>query len=317
MRKYTLSASTNERLRQKKIEAGINTRGDLSMSDYVPLDDVSARVLITHSHVAPMPTNQEIVDWFEKKMGNAVRANLETVTEYPKHNAVSVVVSRRVERLPIAAANNMIRAGIDTYQDDDNAIWKVTRNEHGPYLIRDGGEPVERMLEIRKANLQGQRNGRNPLRFASVMDSIPSAGGGYARVGKGDLVDFFDRGLIHRGRVTSSTNSGVNIRVEGGSLDGKTLQVDPAAILTVREKALVEEQREDDLMRDYYKLLYPGNPEMTRTISPLSRKPVNDPRPLKVQNIKTVMGSAASPEGVVKKNSASRRVVRRVKGTRA
>jgi len=151
--------------------------------------------------------------------------------------------------------------------------------------------------------LVGLLPGLGPLATISILlpltYSIPTTGGGYAAVDIGDIVDFYNASMIYRGQVESAGTTGVKIKVLN---KGDVFTVDPQAITNVVEKSAASEKEQDDAIRRYFSLIYPGNPKMTEIISPNSSKPVRDPRPLKVEPIEvaasTAVGASVSASAV-------------------
>jgi hypothetical protein len=283
-----------DRMNAKLQASGIKGRQDLELHDAKVLEkDRAVRVLATYSPLYGPPSIYDTQHWLSSKMGEFgqfVALRPDTVAVYPENNTVTFVVEQKVTRQPLAAASGMVKAGVDQYLDGQNVLWEVVKAEQGPsYIVRKDGVSVERMLEIRRQALRGGVSGRKHVTLAS-LDTIPTAGGGFATVDVGDTVDFYNAGLIHRGKVGSAGANGVKI-----SVGGDTYTVDPQAITNVVEKSASAQTEQDDAMRRYFSLIYPGNPKMTEMISPTSNKPVNDPRPMKVEPIEVVASAGATP----------------------
>jgi hypothetical protein len=239
------------------------------------------------------PSVWDIQGWLRQRMGEfgeKVQARQETVSVYPEKNFITFIVEQKVVRQPVSVTANMVQAGMDQYIDPaDQTLWEVVRAEQGPsYIVKREGAPVEQMLEARRQALRGGASGRKHITLAA-MDSMPVAGGGFATVDIGDTVDFYANGNIKRGKVSSVGATGVKV-----ASNGDTFTIDPAAITSVVEKSPAAGKETDDVMRRYFSLVYPGNPEMVEIISPTSSKPVKDPRPLQVEPIEKAMSASYS-----------------------
>jgi hypothetical protein len=293
-----------DRVQARLKERGLTSRYDLALTDVRMLDKLSASFLMTFDTAKGPPSNNEIAKWMDEKFPTTdnrqrVSARLDTVRLYPSHSAVTFIAERVAERRPVSAANNMLRAAIpNQYVDpqEQNTIWEVVQAADGlSFLVRKDGTSIDELVRMRQDALKGVACGRRSVVFAAI-DSIPSAGGGFARTEIGDVVDFYDRGLIHRGRVTSVGASEVLINV-----DGSKFRVDPTAITTIREKAPKSESKEDDALRRYYANVYPGNPEMTKTVTPLSRQSVKPMSSIDVEPISVAASASPAPSDDVKK----------------
>jgi hypothetical protein len=269
-----------QRMNSRLTERGIKGRQDLELHDVKLLEEGrAARVLATYSSLYGPPSVWDVQNWLASRMGEfslRVQARTETIAAYPERNFVTFVVEQKVLRQPLSATAQMVKAGVDQFLDRDNMLWEVVNAEQGPgYIVRKEGVTVEKMLELRRQALRGGVSGRKHVTLASV-DSIPSAGGGFATADVGDVVDFYHGGMIFRGKITSSGSAGVKVKKLNSS---DTFTVDPGQITTIVEKGAGAQKEQDDAMRRYFSLQYPGNPEMTEIISPTSSLPVKDDRP--------------------------------------
>lgn len=269
-----------QRMNGRLAERGIKGRQDLELHDARLLEDGrAARVLATYSPLFGPPSVWDVQHWLSSRMGEfgvQAQARPETVAVYPDRNFITFVVDQKSLRQPLSAATNMVKVGVDQYLDTDNNLWEVVKADQGPnFIVRKEGVTVERMLEIRRQALRGGASGRKHVTLAAV-DSIPSAGGGFATADVGDVVDFYHAGFIHRGKVQSAGANGVKVKKLNSS---DTFTIDPGAITAVVEKSAGAQKEQDDTMRRYWSLVYPGNPQMTEIISPTSSKPLADPRP--------------------------------------
>ncbi len=293
-----------ERMNNRLAERGIKGRQDLEMHDAKVLEEGRAvRILATYSPLYGPPSVHDVHGWMKSRMadfGQDVLARTDTISAYPEKNFITFVVEQKRIRQPLAAAKGMTKAGVDQYIDNDGMLWEVVKAEQGAsYIVRKGGADIEQMLKLRKQALQGGLvspggvSARKHITLAS-LDAIPSAGGGYANVDLGDVVDFYANSLIHRGQVKSVGAAGVKIQVLNGS---DTFTVDPQAITNVIEKSPAATKEQDDAIRRYFSLVYPGNPEMTEKISPTSTKPIKDGRPrpedMDLQPLQTTLEASA------------------------
>lgn len=280
-----------KRMNDRLSARGMSGRQDLEMHDAKSVEQGRAvRVLATYSPVYGPPSIHDVQHWLRQRMGefaDKVQARTETVSAFPEKNFVTFIVESKVLRQPMTATTGMVKAGVDQFIDGEQNLWEVVKAEQGPsYIVKRDGTPVEKMLEFRRQALRGGASSRKHVTLAAV-DSIPSAGGGFASADVGDTVDFYANGNIQRGKVTSVTANGVKVSTAGDSFT-----IDPAAITSVVEKGPGAHKEQDDLMRRYFSLVYPGNPKMTEIISPSSSKPIKDPRPLDVEPLeKTLSGS--------------------------
>lgn len=282
-----------KRMNDRLSARGMTGRQDLEMHDVKSVEQGRAvRVLATYSPVYGPPSVHDVQHWLRQRMGEfaeKVQARTETLSAYPEKSFVTFIVESKVLRQPLSASAGMVKAGVDQFIDGEQNLWEVVNAEQGAgYIIRRESTPVEKMLEFRRQALRGGASSRKHVTLAS-MDAIPSAGGGFASADVGDTVDFYANGLINRGKVSSVTANGVKI-----STANDTFTVDPAAITSIVEKGAGGQKEEDDIIRRYFSLVYPGNPKMTEIISPLSNKPINDPRPLEVEPIEKAMSASAT-----------------------
>lgn len=314
-----------ERMQNRLVASGQKGRNDLEMHDARVIETGNAvRVLATYSELYGPPSVHDIQAWVANRMGafaSQVTARLDTVQAYPEKNFITFVIEQRRLRQPLSATALMVKAGPDTFLDNDNQLWEVVKADEGPnYIVRKETTSIEEMLKVRREALRGGASARKHVTLASV-DSIPSAGGGYASMDLGDVVDFYHNGQLHRGKVQSAGAAGIRV---SSLTSGDTFTVDPAAITSVVEKSPAATKEQDDIMRRYWSHVYPGNPAMTEIISPSSSKPVQDNRPPPggepLQNIEVVAsarGVSASvrpTERVPGKPSPSARVEKRVSG---
>ena len=267
-----------QRVNAKLQARGVTGRQDLEMHDARVIEaGAAAKVLATYSALYGPPSVWDVQGWLKARMGafgEQVQARADTVACYPEGSFITFVVEQVRARQPLQASANMVRAGIDQFLDQENRLWEVVKAEQGPsYIVRRETMPIEHMLEVRRQTLRGGASARRHVTLAAV-DSIPSAGGGFATVNLGDLVGFYHARVVHQGTVKSAGASGVRI-----STGTDTYTVDPSAILNVIEKSASSKKEQDDVMRRYWSLVYPGNPSMTETLSPLSTKSTKDPRP--------------------------------------
>lgn len=268
------------RMQQKLSASGDKCRSDLELHDAQSIETGSAvRVLATYSELYGPPSVHDIQSWVTDRMGafgSQVNARVDTVQAYPEQNFITFVIEQRRLRQPLSATATMVSAGVDQFLDTDNALWEVVKADEGPsYITRKESTSIEEMLETRHSALRGGASARKTVTLAA-MDSIPSAGGGYASMDLGDVVDFYHNGQIQRGKVQSAGSAGIKV---SSLTSGDTYTVDPAAITNIVEKSAGAAKTQDDIMRRYYSTQYPGNPEMTEIISPLSTLPVKDDRP--------------------------------------
>ena len=269
-----------QRMNSRLTERGIKGRQDLELHDVKLLESGrAARVLATYSSLYGPPSVWDVQNWLASRMGEfsvQVQARTETISAYPERNFVTFVVEQKTLRQPMTSTAQMVKAGVDQYLDKDNMLWEVVKAEQGPsYIVRKEGVTVEKMLEVRRQALRGGVSGRKHVTLAAI-DSIPSAGGGFATADIGDVVDFYHGGGIYRGKVQSAGSAGVKVKKLNSS---DVFTIDPGAITTIVEKGAGAEKEQDDITRRYWSLVYPGNPEMVEIISPTSSLPVNDPRP--------------------------------------
>lgn len=294
-----------KRMNSKLAERGLGGRQDLEMHDAKSVEQGRAvRVLATYSPVYGPPSAWDVQQWLKQRMGEfgeKVQARNETLVAFPEKNFVTFIVESKVLRQPMSATSGMLKAGVDQYIDtNDQSLWEVVKAEQGPsYIVKRDGAAVEQMLEARRQALRGGASGRKHVTLAA-MDSMPVAGGGFASVDIGDTVDFYANGNINRGKVTSVTSAGVKV-----STANDTFTIDPAAITAVIEKSPAAGKEQDDIMRRYFSLIYPGNPKMVEIISPTSSKPVKDPRPLDVEPIEKAVSAGFSASVKVAKPEAS------------
>jgi hypothetical protein len=314
-----------ERMNSRLAERGIKGRQDLELHDAKVIDAGRAvKVLAGYSPLYGPPSVHDVTHWVQSRMaefGQDVMTRPDTISVYPEKNFVTFVVEQKQARQPLAAAKGMTRAGVDQYLDSEGKLWEVVKAEQGgsSYILRRDGVSIEQMLSVRKQALRGGLvspggvSARKNVTLAS-LDSIPSAGGGYANVEVGDVVDFYANSLIHRGQVKSAGVGGVKIQVLNGS---DTFTVDPQAITNVIEKSPAASKEQDDAIRRYFSLVYPGNPEMTEIISPNSSAPIKDNRPhdeLEIQPIETSLEGSATPRVTTR---PTERVLGKLPGTRA
>jgi hypothetical protein len=275
------------------IKGNASGRMDLEMHDLKSVEAGRAvRVLATYAPLMGPPSIHDVQNWLSAKLGEfgtKVQARADTVSAFPEQNFLTFIVEHKAVRQPLLATSTMIKAGVDQFLDEDNTLWEVVKAEQGPsYLVRKDGIPVEKMLELRKPALRGGMSARKTVTLAA-MDSIPSAGGGYASVDLGDLVDFYHDGLIARGRIATVNATGVHIKTSNG-----TYTVVAEAITNVVEKGPTAAKQQDDAMRRFYSHQYPGNPEMTKIISPTSSLPIKDAQDF---NIEPLVRSASTKIG--------------------
>lgn len=267
-----------QRVNEKLKARGATGRQDLEMHDARVIEaGAAAKVLATYSALYGPPSVWDVQGWLKERMGafgEQVQARADTVACYPEGNFITFVVEQVRARQPLQATTGMVRAGVDQFLDQENRLWEIVKAEQGPsYIVRRETMPIERMLDVRRQVLRGGASARRHVTLAAV-DSIPSAGGGFATVGLGDVVGFYHGGQVYQGTVKSAGASGVRI-----STGSDTFTVDPGAILNIIEKSPAAKKEQDDVMRRYWSLVYPGNPTMTETLSPLSTKSTKDPRP--------------------------------------
>lgn len=282
-----------KRMNERLTARGVSGRRDLEMHDAKSVEQGRAvRILATYSPVYGPPSVHDVQHWLRQRMGefsDKVSARAETLSAFPEKNFITFIVESKILRQPLTAASGMIKAGVDQYIDTDQNLWEVVKADQGQsYIVKRESTPVEKMLDFRRQALRGGASGRKHVTLAAV-DSIPSAGGGFASADVGDTVDFYANGNIQRGKVTSVTANGVKV-----STAGDTFTIDPAAITSVVEKGPGAHKEQDDIMRRYFSLVYPGNPAMTEIISPSSSKPIKDPRPLDVEPIERAMSASFS-----------------------
>lgn len=282
-----------KRMNDRLTARGMTGRQDLEMHDAKSVEQGRAvRVLATYSPVYGPPSVHDVQHWLRQRMGefaDKIHARPETLAAFPEKNFVTFIVESKVLRQPMTATAGMIKAGMDQFIDTDQNLWEVVKAEQGPsYIVKRESTPVEKMLEFRRQALRGGASSRKHVTLAAY-DTMPAAGGGFAAADVGDTVDFYANGAINRGKVTSVTANGVKISTAGDSFT-----VDPAAITSIVEKGAGGQKEQDDVIRRYFSLVYPGNPKMTEIISPLSNKPLKDPRPLEVEPIERAMSASAT-----------------------
>ena len=276
-----MKSNFRERMQSKLKASGHTGRTDLELHDVKVIESgTAARVLATYSELrGGVPSVWDVQSWLTERMGAFgahVQARFETISAYPERNFITFVVEQKRLRQPLSAAKGMTKAGIDQYLDNDGQLWEVVQADEGPnYILRKEGTSIEEMLDVRKAALRGAAAGRKNVSLAAV-DTIPSAGGGFASVDVGDTVDFYHANAIHRGKVGSAGAAGVKVTSLGG---GGTFTIDPAAITSIIEKSAAAMKEGDDITRRYFSNIYPGNPAMTEIISPSSTLPTKDNRP--------------------------------------
>lgn len=272
----------------------VTGRMDFELHDLKAVDKSAVRVLATYASVLGTPTPFDVQNWLTTKLGdfsNKVQARMDTVAIYPERNFVTFIVEPKVARLPLSASLKMFKAGIDQFVDTSDLLWEVVKPDSGSaYLVRKEAASVEQMLEVRKQALRGTHTHRSNVTLAAV-DSIPGVGGGFASVSLGDLVDFYHDGLIKRGRISSLNATGFSISTSSGSFGG----IDPHAVIAVVERSAAADKEQDDVIRRYYSMLYPANPEMVELISPSSSVKVEDKRPLQVTPMSQMLGASARP----------------------
>lgn len=290
-----------ERMQAKLKASGEKGRSDLELHDARVIEAGNAvRVLATYSDLYGPPSVWDIQSWLKDKMGgfgDRVSARPETISAYPEKNFITFIVDQKRLRQPLAATATMTKAGVDQFLDNDSQLWQVVKAEDGPsYIVRKEGTSIEEMIQTRHEALRGATSARKHVSLAAA-DTIPSAGGGFAAVDIGDVVDFYHDGQISRGKIQSAGSAGVKVSQLSG---GGTFTIDPAAITSVVEKSPASAKERDDIMRRYHSLIYVGNPAMTEIISPTSTMPIKDKRlpPGKDEPIKPIE-VVASARGVV------------------
>jgi hypothetical protein len=272
-----------------------NTAGrmDFELHDIRAVDSGRAvRVLATYAPALGAPNAFDIQHWFSTKLGDyasKIQARAETIAVYPDGHFVTMIVESKSTRQAFSASAKMVKAGVNQYIDDSSTVWEVVKGEKGPqFLVKKENATIEQMLAVRSAALRGgaSTGNRRQVTLAAV-DALPQPGGGFATAGIGDLVEFYHDGLIHRGRIASANSTGLSVKT---SRD--TYTIDPHAVTQVIERSPAQEKEDDTITRRYFSLVYPGNPEMTKIISPLATGPVTDPRPLQVEPISAKVGAS-------------------------
>jgi hypothetical protein len=275
-----MSGNFLDRMKAKLEASGKTGRRDLEMHDARVVESGTAvRVLATYAEFYGPPSVHDINEWVKDRMGDfstRVTPRLDTIQAYPERNFITFLLEQKRLRQPLSATELMVKAGPDTYLDNENQLWEVVQADEGQkYIVRRESTSIEEMLEVRKDTLRGGKSARKHMTFASV-DSIPAAGGGFSSMDVGDVVDFYHNGQIHRGKVQSAGAAGVKV---ASLKTSDVYTVDPAAITAVIEKSAGADKQRDDIMRRYYSHVYTGNPEMTSIVSPGSNAPITDKRP--------------------------------------
>lgn len=272
-----------------------NGRTDLVVHHTHVVDNGNAmRVLATYTPMLGSPNLAEIENWFATRMGplsGKVQANLRTLAVYPDRSFLTFLVEARRERQGIEASASMIKAGPDTFLDQSsNTLWETqTKQDGSKFLLRKESASVEELVSARKNQLRGGWAGsgvggggpRKSILLADVQ-TLPFLPGGNAAVQVSDVVDFLSNNEQVRGTVKSFNADGVKIALLNG---GEVRTCDPHAIITIVEKGAQSVKANDERTRSYFRLQYPGNPEMTKIISPNASGPLTDPRALEVQPI--------------------------------
>jgi hypothetical protein len=298
------------RVQQKRADSPAG-RTDLVVHNTHLIESENAmRVLATYTPMLGAPNIAEVQNWFCERMGplaDAVSARLDTLAVYPDNSFITFLVEPKHTRQPLSAAATMTKAGPDTFLDASNTCWEQVEANGKKFLLRKEAMTVEQAVTARKNQLRGGwvgHGGVNTTRktiLLAEVETLPSPlPGGSARVGVGDVVDFFSNTDIVRGVIKSFGATGVRIQLLSSS---EVRTVDPQAITCVVEKGAATVASDDDRTRSYFRYLYPGNPEMVKKISPNSSLSVEDNRPLEVTPISA---SAKSPRLVVGRRVSNR-----------
>ena len=298
-----MSNNFHDRVQAKRADSPVG-RTDLVVHHTHVIDDGNAmRILATYTPMLGAPNLAEVDNWFSHRMGplaDKVSARLSTLAVYPDRSFLTFLVEAKRTTQPLSAAAHMVKAGPDTYLDQSNALWETMEATTGKFLIRKEATTVEQAIGARKNQLRGgwtgHGGGQTPRKtiLLAEVETLPSPlPGGAAAVQVSDVVDFFSNNEIVRGVVKSFTAVGVKIQLLSSS---EVRTVDPQAITCVVEKGAASVVAGDDRTRSYFRYLYPGNPEMTKIISPNSSMSVDDKRALEVTPIS---GSYKGPKVVL------------------
>ncbi len=298
-----------------RMEAKLKARGNVSRSD-IELHTASivdngqaVRLIATFAPVFGTPNVHDVREWVRSGMGiyaNSVDLHSETLRMNVEGEApfFTAILQQRRDRAPIASAERMVKAGIDQYIDTAQQLWEVCKASDGSeYLVRHEGTSMEEMLAARHAHLSGGDVRTSRDKLSASMGAL----GGTASSSAGDTVDFYHDGAILRGEIISKTASGVKVRATAG---GETFTIDPGALIAVVERGAQDLKAQDDVVRKFWGQVYPGNPEMTEEISPLSNLPIRGPteaggekiEPISVvASVGRVSGTVQSPFGKASK----------------
>lgn len=235
MNNMTQRAGAALAARMKEIKGA---RGDMYLAGYTPVSASSAKLLIGFNGQSGAPELNHVTAFVNKLTGGTLDTHLNSITEHQagRKSGLTVVVSSKRQMLPVEASKQMIAVSSTMFMDTQiNANWEIKASPDGhKYLECNRSENIPELLNTAIAS-QGVLSA--PITFADVAQAT-------AAVNKGDFVEFYADGGLHRGDVTKLSGDEVAILS-----DDRQWLVDRAAVtkvLRINPKAQEEQRKTEE-----------------------------------------------------------------------
>ena len=213
-------------------------RGDMYFAGYTPVSASSAKLLIGFNGQLGAPELNHVTAFVNKLTGGALETHLNSVNTHSngRKSGLTVVVSSHRQTLPESAKHEMIAVSSTMFMDTKiNANWEIKAGHDGhKYLECNRSENIPELLNMAIAS-QGVLSA--PITFSDVAQATVA-------VNKGDFVEFYADGGLHRGDVTKLSGDEVAILA-----DDRQWLVDRAAVtkvLRINPKAQEEQSKEQE-----------------------------------------------------------------------
>jgi hypothetical protein len=250
-----LNDNVFDKLSQRLAAKGLSTRGDIKITDVLPIDRIKCKVAVTYDSSCSTPTIAQVEEWVQDTFNGKVRVQTSTLQSHKANNACSFLATINAESRSLADSKDMQRLAGNAYMDTNTgSVWSVVDDGNVKYLVRQAEENISDIITTRI-----MRTSKNDAKFASLKTAAPI-------VQTGDQVKYMSTdNIIQFGEISHISGDKVSISANGGSD-----KIDIHSIIEVTDRSSSNLQSEKGILEDYFAKAY-GDPafakELTKEIS--------------------------------------------------
>lgn len=276
--------NVTEQLNQKLKAQATVKRSDITMVDYVPVDETTVKATFAYDTSEGVPAGDDISQYVVNYLGN-YKPIYATFRADKQSGVFSIAISAVTEtrRYDDYKEMNVVVGNLYYVDADMGDLWEVTTSAEGQkYLVRKSNTDLTKVFNDRLSRIQAQSGNVN-LNIYQNRASASLLTPNINKLGVGDLISFFYNGAIAKGEIVNIANETITVKPEGtnGPID-----INVHAVVNLIQHNTSYEQNTDEYLKEYYTVAY-GDPDYAKKVVEGS---VNNPYKKK-DNIATTANS--------------------------